>query len=354
MTPSVRHPGSRGLGLADLRVRLEGKTLSLDLIRSLGLGLRDKGKWGKANELLVGLALNPSPEPDLDDGELKTTVRGTDGRFRESLKICMSGKSPMTKLEHIYLVIARDLNYSKDLTRRVVKNERVASLRPTEPVQRALEFDELLLHDHPRARETHFLETRTAGTRNSNTRAYYIRANAIDSYIAETVVRREFRLVERALQGLQVTNQTLSAAGISLAPKNRVGMLIAKKAGADQLYSQVRQGPVDERGEALEDLLICDSDEDPLPALWRTIYVAVGPPAEGGPRGVRRVVPLIPTEVVARNIRRDLRLLRSRRRGTRSTYFLKLKPHGQKGSGNLAFYLDRRYVARYVGLVAGF
>ncbi len=353
MTASVRPLGSRGLGLAELRAKLEGKTLSLDLLRSLGLGLGDKGKWGKANELLAGLTLSPSPEPDLDGGELKTTVRQTDGRFRESLKICMSGRSPMTKLEHIYLVIARDLNDSQVFTRRVVKNERVISLRPTARVRRALEFDELLLHEHPRAKQTHFLETRTAGTRNSSTRAYYIRANALDSYIAETVVRREFEQVERALRGLQVTDQTLRAAGISLAPKNRVGMLIAKKARAGKLYSQLRQGPVDGRGEALEDLLICDSDEDPLPALWRTIYVAVGPPAGGSPRGVRRVVPLIPTEVVGRNIRRDLRVLRSRRRGTRSTYFLKLKPHGQKGSGDLAFYLDRRYVARYVGLVAG-
>ena len=193
--------------------------------------------------------MSPSPEPDLDGGELKTTVRGTDGRFRESLKICMSGKSPMTKLEHIYLVIARDLNDSQVFTRRVVKNERVISLRPPARVRRALEFDELLLHEHPRAKETHFLETRTAGTRDSSTRAYYIRASALDSYIAETVVRREFEQVERALRGLQVTDQTLLAAGISLAPKNRVGMLIAKKARAGKLYSQLRQGPVDERGE---------------------------------------------------------------------------------------------------------
>ena len=100
----------KGLGLAGLRSCLEGKLLDRACLSRFEIGSRDKGKWGKANERLAGLTLSPSTEPDLEDGELKTTVRGTDGRFRESVKICMTGHSPMVKLDHVYLVVARDQN----------------------------------------------------------------------------------------------------------------------------------------------------------------------------------------------------------------------------------------------------
>ncbi len=347
----------RGLGLAGLRERLEGRTLTAEFLGRRKLGLGDKGKWGKANELLAGLTLNPSPEPDLEDGELKTTVRGIDGRFRESVKICMTGHSPIVKLQHIYLAIARDQNEASDFAARVVRNERVVSLRPTGRTKRALLFDELLLGERPGARDTHFLETRTAGQRGSSTRAFYIRANALERYISDTVVRIEHARLARVLRRVAITDSAIRRAGISLAQKNRVGRFIARTVNASELYAQIRQGPVDGGGEALEDLLVCEEHEDPVQALWRTIYVAVGPPARASAaaaaRVVRAVVPLAPTEVVSRALRRDLRLLRSRSRRRRgAAYFLKLKPHGQKGSETRAFYLDRRFVSRYVGLVS--
>lgn len=345
----------QGLGVGGLRRCLEGRLLDRACLTRFGVSPRDKGKWGKANERLAGLTLSPSMEPDLEDGELKTTVRGTDGRFRESVKICMTGHSPMKKLEHIYLVVARDQNGSREFEQRVVRNEQVVSLRPVGRTRRALEFDELLLNDHPRANETHFLETRTAGPRDSSTRGFYIRANALEQYIAETVVTHELREVRRALRGTVISPAAIRAAGVSVAQKNATGRFIALNVGAKNLYATVRQGPVDCSGNAKEDLFICDEHEDPIQALWRTIYVSVGPRKRSRPgsttRVVRDVVMLAPTGVVARALARDLRLLRRIRGPRADTYFLKLKPHGQRGSRKQGFYIDRRYMTRYVGLV---
>lgn len=172
-------------------------------------------------------------------------------------------------------------------------------------------------------------------------------------YLADTVLRHELDEVREKLRGRVISDGDLRRAGVSLAQKNAVGRHVSALVGARDLYAVIRQGRVNENDHAVEDLLVCDEREDPIQALWRTIFVALTEPeGAGNRRRVREVALLAPTEVVARALRRDLRILRGSRRGTTDTYFLKLKPHGQAGSRREAFYLDRRYVERYVRLVS--
>ena len=173
--------------LGDLRRRLVGVRLTQGLIASLGISARSKGKWGLANERLAGLMASPSKAPDLADGELKTSVCDARGQFREAMKICLYPGEPLRKLEHLYLVIAEDIEGSAErvetLTAREVQNRAVLSLRPTPQLHWALTQDCEALDSNPATLDTEFLVIRPAGTKASGQRAYYLKRERLWDYV---------------------------------------------------------------------------------------------------------------------------------------------------------------------------
>jgi hypothetical protein len=266
--------------------------------------------------------------------------------------MCSGGlEHPLRKLEHIYLVIARDEFEAVDADRSV-RNEAVLSLKPSKAILGALRFDLELLVDNPRTKVTHFLETRTAGASGKNARAYYLRKDKLPEYVNATLVSDEFKMVQAKLRGLLITEEALREKGLQPSQKNRVSKLLTEQIGR-ATYAVVRTGPVDANGEALEDLLICHEDEHPVPALSRMLYVQVerhgGDRTESFNRCVRDVIQLMPTPVVRDALLRDRRALR--KQGASRTYLLKLKPHAQKGHSGKAFYIVRKFVSKYVALV---
>ena len=283
------------------------------------------------------------------DAELKTTRRGTDGRFLESVKICSLGQNPIHKLEHIYLVIARESGAKSAET--FVRNEAVISLKPDSTLLRALRFDVELLSEDPRAKATHFLETRTAGASGQTSRAYYLRKDKIPDYVHETLIRTEHKEVRDVLRCRAVQERALRGMRLSPARKNRVSVFLNELLG--ETYAIRRTSPIDAEGEAQEDLLVCGEHEDPLAALSRMLYIQVeilpGDASGQCNRRVRDVIQLKPTPVVAEALRRDVRALR-RKRG-RPGHLLKLKPHAQKGQSGKAFYIAKKFVSKYVDLV---
>ena len=117
--------------IEEIRHRLVGQQLTNDRLREMGISPKSKGKWGEANERLLGLQKNSLPLPDLgNDGELKTAVVDHRGEFRESLAVCMESQDPLKKLAKTVLVVARDLNDSSVFSEREVENVDVLVVTP--------------------------------------------------------------------------------------------------------------------------------------------------------------------------------------------------------------------------------
>jgi hypothetical protein len=175
------------MDLTALRGRLVGARLTRGLLASLGIAAGNKGKWGLANERLAGLAASPSKAPDFGDAELKTTVCDADGRFLESVKVCAYPGDPLWKLEHVYLVLARDLAPGVPFEAREVANVAVVSLRPPPALLAALVADQERLDEDPDAADTEYLEVRPAGASGAGRFAYYLRRDRLATYVSEAL-----------------------------------------------------------------------------------------------------------------------------------------------------------------------
>lgn len=129
--------------ISEIRRRLIGRRLTTNLVTGrFKLPPTSKGKWGLCNELLLGLKNNSSHTPDLGKaGELKTIVLDRTGRFRESMKVCLTTQDPLEKLANTVLVVARDLNDSSELAQREVRNVSVIRLKPSKNVLAQLKYD---------------------------------------------------------------------------------------------------------------------------------------------------------------------------------------------------------------------
>ncbi len=335
-----------------IRELLLEKRLTRRFIEKLGLDPRDKGKWGKAVERILDISPNSSPLPDLGaDGELKTTVLDRAGHFRESVRICMHGHDPLVKLARIVLVIARDLSDAMAIEDREVIVEDVLLLEPTRLIRHALEADRDLLHRDPRSKDTYFLETRTAGTKGTTTRGYYLKKARVQEYTDEIVRATSFREVrERLLPVPRVTPRMLRR--YSDSNKGRFGQLIRDLLPPD-LRPGVRTGVVDAEGNAKEDLLVCAEADNPVHALRRLLYVPMrivsgqGTAAES--RRIVDVVYLAPDALVVHALRRDRWLVRHHR--PKDALFLRLKTRYFEGARRWAWYLKRNAVNRYAAIV---
>ncbi len=328
------------------------KRLTRRFIAKLGLDLRDKGKWGKAVERILDIPPNSSPLPDLGaDGELKTTVLDRAGRFRESVRICMQGHDPLVKLAKIVLVVARDLSDATAIEDREVIVEDVLLLEPTRLIRHVLEADRHLLRRDARSKDTYFLETRTAGTKGTTTRGYYLKKARVQEYTDEIVRATSFReLRERLLPVPRITPRMLRR--YSGSNKGRFGQLIRDLLPPD-LRPGVRTGVVDAEGNAKEDLLVCAEADNPVHALRRLLYVPMrivsgqGTAAES--RRIVDVVYLAPDALVVHALRRDRWLVRHHR--PKDALFLRLKTRYFEGARRWAWYLKRNAVNRYAAIV---
>jgi hypothetical protein len=350
-----RHPRSpQGSGdgqLERIRELLLGIRLTRGSVEKRGLSPRDKGKWGKAIEALLGISPNSSPLPDLGpDGELKTTVLDRAGRFRESIRICMAQHDPLVKLARIVLVIARDLNDASSIEDREVVVEDVLVLHPTELIHHVLEADRDLLRRDLRSKDTYFLETRTAGARGATTRAYYLKKTRVQEYVDEIVRATTFRRIRNCLLRLHVGPRQLR--DYSPSNKGRFGMYVQARLPPD-LRPGVRTGVIRLDGNAKEDLLVCPETENPVHALRSLVYVPMrvtrAPGTAGESRYVADVVYLAPNGLVVHALRRD-RALARRHRG-KQTLFLRLKTRYFGAERQWSWYLKANAVARYTAIV---
>lgn len=346
--------GQEAQTIDEVRRKLQGVRLTRDFVAARGIDPRDKGKWGKVNERLLGIAANNLPLPDLGvHGELKTTVRDRSGLFRESLRICMSGHDPLVKLRRMVLVVARDLNDDRRLERREVINEEVLLLEPGQVVESALRSDEELLRRDPRAEGTYFLETRTAGPKGARTRAYYLKRSRLQEYVDDVVRATEFRRARNALADARITAADVDRAGYSQRDKGRFAKLL-RGCVEPALRDGLRTGVVDAQGNAKEDLLVCPKEVDPILALRRLLWVRTVELQASKARGregrkVVDVVYLAPTALVLYVLENDQRLVRSARGA--AALFLRLKSHAATGQKGLSWYLKARSLKLYAAVL---
>jgi hypothetical protein len=353
----MRGKGRDGRGaqtIDEVRRKLQGVRLTRAFVAARGIDPRDKGKWGKANERLLGIAANNLPLPDLGvHGELKTTVRDSSGSFRESLRICMLGHDPLVKLRRMVLVVARDLNDERRFERREVINEDVLLLEPGDVVKSALRADQELLRSDPRAEGTYFLETRTAGPKGAQTRAYYLKHSRLQEYVDDVVRATGFRRARDALADARITATDLDRAGYSQRDKGRFAKLLRGRV-EPALREGLRTGVVDAQGNAKEDLLVCSKESDPILALRRLLWVKTmelhaSRAREREGRKVVDVVYLAPTPLILYVLENDKRLVRSGRGA--AALFLRLKSHAFTGQKGLSWYLKARTLKLYAAVL---
>lgn len=337
-------------GIESVRQTLVGQALTKRRLLAAGFNLRGKGKWGRFNEELLGIAPNASPLPDLgDDGELKTTVRDGAGDFREALRICVVAHDPLVKLRKIVLVIARDRNEAERFEDREVVNEDVLLLEPTTVIRRALEYDYELLRRNPRATGTYFLETHPQGS----TRSFYVKKARLQEYVEHVPRITAFRKIREVLKGRRVTAADLRRAGYEPAAKGRFGNYV--RGLLDPTLRQgVHSGVVGASGEAKEDLVLCPKEENPVEALRRIIYVPMrvlrpNVRAADESREILDVVFLAPTELVLHVLEQDRKLIRAGRGP--SALFLRLKTRAPTGRSGWAWYLKANAVSLYAAVL---
>jgi hypothetical protein len=343
--------------LEEIRKHLTNVAITNAALAEAGISPADKGKWGRYNERLLGLAPNNSPLPDLGaDGELKTTTRDPQGRFRESLKICMVGQDPIKKLQKIVLVIARDQNASKSLVEREVRNEEVVLLAPSAFLMHVLRRDRELL-GASRKDETYFLEVRTAGSARSTTRAYYLKQTRLEEYVNRVRLTSDFGSIRQRLLGEQITAANLAAAGYQPTNKGRFGLYVNRLVPTDSGIT-IRTTAVRSSLEFVEDLLVCPKDADPVAALDRMILVSLqrmnpDAPPQLEAREIVDVVYLAPPRIAVHALRRDVDLVALREAGVTADppMFLTIKSHGHEVGKGLSYYIYRRALADYVRLL---
>lgn len=312
-----------------IRDALVGHLITLPRLRRAGFSPRSKGKWGHYNERLLGLKTNSNPAPDFGElGELKTTVRDRNGRFRESLKICMAGHDPLAKLARVILVVARDQNDAERLEDRVVRNEEVVLLEPTTILKQALLRDVQLLGRDSKSKETYFLETRTAGAKGTATRAFYLKGSRLQEYVENVPRTAAFRAIQQRLRGLAISHRTLQREGYQAGAKGRFGNYVRSLLPRETAF-EVRTGVIDGESLAKEDVLVCREKEDPVAALRNVIYVPmrIRPGRRGSPesRVIADVMYLAPSELVVHVLEHDRRLVKRNRAS--EALFLRLKTH---------------------------
>ncbi len=339
-------------GLEAIRRKLVGQALTKERLQAAGIDPRNKGKWGRFVEHLLGIAANSSPLPDLGaDGELKTTVRDHAGDFREALRICVVGHDPLLKLRKLLLVIARDRNEAKQLEDREVTIEEVVLLEPTTVVERALEHDCEILRRDPRSRRGYFLETHPQGARHTEVRAYYVRRTRLQEYLEHVLRVARFRLLRDKLKGRRITPADFARGGYSVRDKGRFGHYV-RSVLDEPLRAGVRTGLVNTQGEAKDDLLLCRKDADPVVALRGVIYVpmrSAGGVQAGQRREIVDVVYLAPTELVLHVLEHDRWLIKKGR--GRQALFLRLKTQAATGKTGWSWYLKASAVSLYADVL---
>lgn len=348
-----KRPGEIGpldWGIESVRQKLAGQALTRRRLMAAGISLRDKGKWGRFNEQLLGIAANASPLPDLgDDGELKTTVRDQAGDFREALRICVVSHDPLIKLRKIVLVIARDRNEGQRFEDREVVNEDVVLLEPTTVIQRALEYDYELLRRDLHATGTYFLETHPQGS----TRSFYVKKSRLQEYVEHVPRITAFRKIREVLKGRRITAADLRRADYAPAAKGRFGNYLRGLLDPS-LRIGVHSGVVNKGGDAKEDLVLCPKEDDPIEALRRIIYVPMrvlrpsAHPAKES-REILDAVFLAPTELVLHVLEHDRRLIRAGRGS--AALFLRLKTRAPTGKSGWAWYLKANAVSLYAAVL---
>lgn len=341
------------MSLANIRETLVGVRITREALAAAGYHPRNKGKFGLYNERLLGIEHNSSPSPDLGpEGELKTTVRDRRGQFRESIKVCMVSQDPLHKLEKIVLVIARDLN-DLPLEEREVENVDVVLLKPTEFLMHVLRRDVALLRANARARDTYFLETRTAG-QGGRERAFYIKQSRLDEYLHLVTQAMEFTGVRSALLGREVRVSDLVAAGKNLRDKGLIPKVLHEMAPARCPF-ELRVATVAADHRYPEDLRICSVEQSPLEVLRRLVLVRTRllDPAASREEQVFRVddvICLAPTRVVLHALEHDLAVLRGEQPGT--PFFLKIKTHYNSGGPRrYSYYIRASMIPRYVAVL---
>jgi hypothetical protein len=345
--------------LEEIRQRLVNFAITNAELAGARVSLASKGKWGRFNELLLGLAPSNSPLPDLgEDGELKTTTKDLQGRFRESVKICMVGQDPIKKLQKMVLVVARDLNASTNFHEREVRNEEVVLLAPSAFLMHVLRRDREILGQSTPVDAPYFLETRTAGGASSSTRAFYLKQGRVEEYVNRVRLASEFALIRERLLGRVVTVGQMAERGYGPSNKGRFGVYVNSLVRGD-LGITVRTTAVRGGIEFVEDLLVCRQSADPVAALDRMILVCMrrmdpDAPPEREDREIVDVVYLAPPRIAVHALRRDVELL-DRRRTTGTTedlpMFLTLKSHGRKAGTTISYYIYRAALADYVRLL---
>lgn len=351
--PEATRAGAPVAFIERVRTTLVGHLITNARLRRARIDPRSKGKWGQYNERLLGLELNNRPLPDFgEDGELKTTVRDGRGEFRESIKICMVGHDPLVKLGRIVLVIARDRNDLDNFEAREVRNEEVLLLEPTSVLRHALERDVQLLKKDIRSKETYFLETRTAGAKGSNTRAYYLKASRVQEYVENVPRTTAFKEIRERLRGLRITAVRLASAGYAPGAKGKFGNYV-RQLLPERGEIVIRTGVVDDENEAKEDLLVCNDEQDPVESLRSVVYVPmriVGVGTGGSEsRVVVDVMYLTPPELALHALAYDKWLVRHGR--GEEALFLGRKTHYASGERAWSWYIKKGSVRLYSELL---
>jgi len=331
--------------IEEIRHRLVGQQLTNDRLREMGISPKSKGKWGEANERLLGLQKNSLPLPDLgNDGELKTAVVDHRGEFRESLAVCMESQDPLKKLAKTVLVVARDLNDSSVFSEREVENVDVLLLRPSPLLMAALAADVELLRTNRKAKDTYFLELRTKGQGGGPKRyAYYIKKSRLKEYVSSVLRATEFQALRSLLVGREITQAELAAAGFNPRDKGALGKYVHKLAGNSSWT--LRTSVVRPDGQYKEDLLITRSNQDPVAALERLVLVRIEPFTQGW--RISDVIYLAPSPLVLHILKADHRFLTGNPPQPDRAFFLKLKTHHDGRRRQYSYYIRRSRIDAY-------
>lgn len=336
-----------------VRRTLVGHVITAARLRRSGISPASKGKWGQYNERLLGKKPDNKSAPDFGSrGELKTTVRDRDGAFRESIKICMDSHDPMEKLGRAVLVIARDVNDADRLDDRVVRNEEVVLLEPTSVLRHALLRDIQLLSKDPHAKDSYFLERRTAGVKGSSTRAYYLKGKRVQEYVECVPRTAAFREVREKLRGKRISAAQLAKAGYEMGAKGKFGNFVRTLVPADGDLT-FRTGVVDESSAAKEDLLVCAEGADPIESLRNVVYVPMRLVGAGNGGAEARVIVdvmyLAPSELALHALEHDKWLVK-KRRGRESLFLIK-KTHYTGKERAWSWYVKKSAVRMYSELL---